>query len=817
MWEFSAVERVGADLRYAARQLIRRPGWTLMVVSTLALGVGANTSIFTLVDTMLFKPAPWNDHGRLVWITAVQGRSSGPGHLSYPDYLAYRDHATTLSGVLAYSGNGVAVGGARAEYVNAGLVSGNYFEVLGIRAEIGRTFAADEDAEPGAHPVVVLSDAFWRHHFGADPEVINRTVAINGQPFTIIGVAPRRFTGIAYADNAEELWMPLGMQRVAMPKSPVLLSAANARWLHVVGRLRDSETAEHAGSEMRVISRQLNPAGTAPDQQKDVRVIPLRGGMTPWEQNELAPMFGLVAIVPALVLIVACANVANVLMARNVSRRKELAMRQAVGASRGRLVRLLLMESLLLAVLSAAAGFAASFALTALVVHYGEVDTDFSLLLTPDRRALLAATALAILTTLFFGLAPALTATRIDVLPALKEEATTSTATSGRRRLRRAFVITQVAFSLSLLIVAGLFLQSLLKVTQVDPGFEPHGLATVSFDTDLLGYSASRRDTFVTEFMRRASSLPGVISAAATNMMPLAGEMYETTVAAEDTANSVRATSASVSPRYFETMRLPLLRGREFSRADLTDVAPVAIVNETLAQRLWPGSDAIGKRLRVVDSKESWHDVIGVAHDAKYLFLSESPRAAYYAPLRHEAVSRCSVLIRVARDSRAALSSLTNIAHDLDPDLPVVKLQTLEQQIHRSMDLKRAVASLLSVLGGLTLLLAAVGLYGVAAHSVSLRTREVGIRMSLGARAADVFRMVIRENLSLSLIGVVIGVGISVAGSRILTAFLFGLTSTDPLTFVGSSTILCLVTMIASYIPARRAANLAPLAALRHE
>jgi putative ABC transport system permease protein len=805
------------DLRYAARQLIRRPAWTLMVVSTLALGVGANTSIFTLVDTMLFKPAPWNEDGRLVWITGMTGRSSGPGRMSYPDYVAYRDRASTLSGTLAYSGNGVAIGGGRAEYVNAGLVSGNYFNVLGIRAQIGRTFAPGEDAEPGAHPVVVLSDALWRQHFAADPKVVNRSVAINGQPFTIIGVAPRGFTGIAYADNAERLWMPLAMQRAAMPTASGLLTAVNARWLHVVGRLRDGETAAQAGSEMRVIAGQLNPSGTSPDQQRDVRVIPLRGGMNAWEQNELAPIFGLVAIVPALVLLVACANVANVLMARNVSRRKELAMRQAVGASRGRLVRLLLIESLMLAVLSAAAGFAVSFALTALIVHCGEVDADFSTLLTPDHRALFAATIVAILTTMFFGLAPAATATRFEVLPTLKEETATSTAASGRTRLRRAFVITQVAFSLTLLIVAGLFLRSLSKITHVDPGFEPHRVVTASFDTELLGYTASQREAFVTEFMHRASSMPGVLSAAVTNIVPLGGEFDEASVATGGTANSVRAISASVSPAYFETMRLPLRRGREFSRADMNDAVPVTIVNETLAQRLWPGSNAIGKRIRVDGSNEPWREVIGVAQDAKYVFLSESPRAAYYVPLRREAVSRRSILVRMAGNSRAALSSLANIAHDLDPNLPLITLQTLDERIHGSVNLQRAAASLFSVLGGLTLLLAAVGLYGVAAHSVSLRTREVGIRISLGARGTDVFRMIVRENLSLSLVGVAAGMGISLVGSRILASFLFGLGITDPLTLVGAVIVLCLVTVIASYIPARRAARLDPLAALRHE
>jgi predicted permease len=806
-----------ADLRYATRQLIRRPMWTSVVVSTLALGVGANTSMFALVDTMLFKPAAWNRSGQLVWISPTNGRSNGNGRMSYPDYLAYRDRATTLAGALAYAGNGVAIGGVKAELVNAGLASANYFDVLGIRAVIGRTFAPDDDAKPDAHPVVVLSHALWQQHFGADRDVIGRTVSINAQRFTIIGVAQPGFTGIAYADNPEQLWMPLGMHRVAMPKDSGLLTRPDARWLRVVGRLRDGETIARAASEVQIIARQLNGSDIPPDREKGARIVPVRGGMIPVEQDELGPMFALISIVPAIVLLVACANVANVLMARNTSRRKELAMRQTVGASRRHLVRLLLMESFVLAVLSAAVGFAVSFAFTAVIVHYGEIDADFSALLTPDRRALIASMAAAIGTTLLFGLAPAVTGTRFDVLPTLKDEGATSTAASGRTRLRRTFVVAQVALSLTLLIVAGLFVQSLSKAIRVDPGFESHGLATVSFDTDLMGYSASRRDTFVAEFVRRASSTAGVISVALTDILPLGGEMYEAILVSENTAKSERAAAASVSPRYFATMRLPVVRGREFAAVDIAGAAPVAIVNETLAERLWPGANPLGQRVRNLDkNKESWREVIGVARDAKYLFLTESQRGAYYVPLRQDA-ARAALLVRTTGDSRAALSSLTSIAHDLDPDLPLFRAQSIDDQIHRSVNLQRAIASLLSVLGGLTLLLAAVGLYGVAANSVAVRTREVGIRMSLGARATDVFRLVIRENLSLSLVGVLVGLLISAVGSKILTSFLFGLRSTDPLTFVAGATTLCVVTIIASYMPARRAANLDPLVALRHD
>jgi predicted permease len=817
MWGFSELERLGEDLRYAARHVIRRPTWTLVVVLTLALGIGANTSIFTFVDAMLFKPAMWNRSDRLVWIATVQARTGRIGSMSYPDYVAYRDHVTMLSSVLAYGGNGLSVGGSRPQRVLGGLVSGNYFDVLRIRAAVGRTFAPDEDATPGAHPVAVLSDALWRELFGADPGVVNSIVSINGRPFTIIGVAPRGFTGVARASDPEQLWVPLAMQAVALQNNPGLLQAPNAAWLRVAGRLRDGATVAEADAEIRVLAQQLNPAGTPADREKSARVMPMRGGLNPWEQRDLAPVFGLIAIVPALVLLVACANVANVLMARNVSRRKEFAMRRAIGASRGRLIRLLLAESVLLALLSAAAGFVVSFGLIAVIVHYGELPADVSALLRPDIRALVATATVAILTTVFFGLAPALTATKFELLPALKDEGATSTVASGGARLRRVFVVAQVAVSLALLIAAGLVLQSLSKAAHVDPGFDPRGAVTISFDPDLQGYTASRRDTFVAQLVERATSIPGVMSAAVTSSLPLRGQTSGASVVAESTAAPVQATFASVSPRYFETMRVPLVRGRDFSSADTANGPLVVIVSETLARRLWPEGDPLGKRLRGTESQEPWREVIGVVRDAKYEYLTESPHGAYYLPVRQRPDSPLSLVVRTAGDSTAVLSSLADIARSLDRDLPLFQVQTLEQGIRHALKLRRASASFFGVFGGLTLLLAAIGVYGVTAHSVSLRTREVGIRMSLGARATDVFRMFLRESLSLSLIGVAIGLGISAAVSKLMTTFLFGLTSTDAVTFVAGSMILCLVAIAASYIPARRAAHVDPLSALRYE
>ena len=813
VWGFAELERIGGDLRHAARRIVQRPAGTLVVVLTLALGIAATTAMFTLLDAMLLRPAPWNTSGRVVWIVGLRGRSAMPRNLSYPDYLIYRDRATALSGVAAESGTAMAIGGRQPERVLGALVSGNYFDVLGLRGQIGRTFAPDEDKAPDANPVVVLSDALWTSHFGADPGVIGTPVAINGQPFTIIGVAPRGFTGPAFATDPYQLWIPMAMHDTAKPGDAGLLTDANR--VHVVGRLRDGVTAAEADAEARVIARQTNSPQTPADQEKSARVLPIRGGLTPWEQESLTPMFGLVSIVPVVVLLVACANAANVLIAYQTARRREFAMRRAIGASRGRLVRQLLAESLVLALLAGLAGFGASLALSTVIVHFGEVPPDFSALLALDARALLAATTVGVAAVVLFGLAPALTTTRFDVSPVLKDEGTTSTTSRGPGRLRRTLVVAQVALSLTLLVTTGLFFQSLSRALRVDPGFDPQGLATVSFDLNLQGYTPDRRAAFVERFVDRASTLPGVTSVGAADILPLGGEMYGGTIVSENGGPSSRASVAHVSPMYFETLGLPIVRGRVFTPAEVAADAPVAIVNETVARRLWPGVDPLGQQVRADGSNEPWREVVGVAGDAKYLSLTESFLGGYYLPL--PAPSGGTFVIRTTGSPRAVLVSLTDIARDLDPDLPTARAQTMEERIRRTVNLRRAVVSLLGVLGALTLLLASVGVYGVAAHGVSMRTREVGIRISLGARARDVLLMIVRENLSLSLFGVAIGLGISAAGAAMLASYLFGVTAADPATFAGGALVLCLVSLLASYLPARRAARLDPLLALRHE
>lgn len=816
MWGFAAIERTAKDARYAVRQLARRPGWTLTVLMTLALGIGANTSIFTLGNAMLFRPAPGQHPERLVWVTTVEGQSGRVRAMSYPGYADLRDRTTTLPGLLAYGVTQFSVGGLRAERVPGHIVSGNYFDVLGIPAAAGRTFAREEDTIPGAHPVVVLSDRLWRSRFGADVNVIGTTAVINGRQFTVVGVAPAGFVGVELGEDAW-LWVPMAMQSQAMPSMPGLLTEPGAGWLRVVGRLRDGATAAQADGEMRGLSKQVQAAGTRPEDERLARVTPIQGGLDPSNRSEMVPVFALISIVPALVLLVACFNVANVLMARNVGRRREFALRRAMGATRARLVRQLLVESLLLALLAAASGFVVSFGLTALIVHFGDVPAEFASVLRPDAQVLAATTGLAVLTSLIFGLAPALTATKFELLPSLKDEGLTSTSGAGRRRLRSAFVVAQVAVSLTLLITAGLFLQSLSKAINVNPGFEPRGAATLSVDPVLQGYSPERRDAFVAQLIAAASALPGVTAATVTSSLPLSGRMTGTDAVAEDTTTRASATYSSIAPRYFDAMRIDLIRGRDFSPADVAGAPPVVIINETLARRLWADGDAIGKRLRADDRSQPWREVVGIVRDGTYADLTERPRGAFYMPVAQHPESPLTLVARSSSDPRELINALTDAAQRIDPDMPLFRVQTLQDNIGQAVDKQRAAASLLGVFGTITLLLAAIGIYGVAAHAVSLRTREIGIRMSLGARAADVLRMFVREAFTLAIIGVVVGLAISAAASQLLTAFLFGLRPTDAMTFAGAATIVCLVAVAASYLPARRAARVNPLRALRHD
>jgi predicted permease len=815
MWGYIALEQTGRDVRYALRHLAKRPTWTATIVLTLAIGIGANASIFALINAILFAPIAGVQPDRLVWLSTRNLPSGNVTNVSYPDYVTYRDRTATLSGVLAYSGNMFSVGGRPAARVFGGVVSGNYFDVLGINAALGRMLRADDD-RPGASSVAVLSDALWRERFDANPGVVNSVVSINGNPFVIVGVAPAGFVGAELGEDAE-LWVPIALQTVAMPTAADsnLLIQPDADWLLVIGRLRDGITIDRARAELVGIGATLRPPGSPSKRQTSVVVSPGVGGTSPSGRADAALALGLLSLVPLLVLLVACSNVANVIMANNVARRREFGMRRAIGASRGRLIRQLLSEALILALAAAAAGLVVSNGLSHLVGYLGDIPSgDLATILGPNPRVLLATTLLAMATVVLFGLLPAMATTRLDLISTLKEQG--DRGGTARGRLRTAFVVVQVAVSVTLLIVAGLFLQSLSKSFRVDAGLNPRGAASFSFDPKLQGYSDERQSLLMRQLLDRAGGIPGVTSAAITNVLPLSGVARWTQVRTDD-GPSISTLYASVSPQYFETIGTPLAAGRTFTDGDTAGSPSVTIVNEALAARLWPNQNPIGKRLRRDGSEMPWIEVVGVAHQGKYGALTESPQFAAFVPIAQHPSAPLSLVARTTGDVSDLTRALAAVAAGIDPNLPIYRAQPLESTIHQSAARQQAVTSLLAVLGTLTLLLAAIGLYGVAAHSASLRTREVGIRMALGARPGDVARLFVGGGLVITAIGVGVGLAISAAASRLLSSFLFGLTATDSMTFVGGAGILCVVAAVASYVPARRAARLDPSLVLKQD
>jgi predicted permease len=807
------------DIRYAARQLVRSRTTSIIAILTLALGIGANTSVFSLVNALLFKPAAASDPTRLVWLAPKTPHTRRFTQWSYPNYKDVRDRATSYDGVIAFSTVELSLGGEAPERIRGIVASGNYFAVLGTRVALGRGLTPDDDGAPGAHPVAVLSYNSWTRRFGADTAAVGRPITLNGKPYTIVGVAAKGFNG-AEIGEGNDLWSPIAQLPYLSAWGTDLLTNRNTDFFRVIARLKADASIARASNEATSLAAQLIPAGASPDDALSITVLPLIGGLDPSNRSEIAPILGLVMIVPLLVLLVACANVANLFIGRALARRKELAVRRAIGASRHRLVRLLLTESVLLALAAGAAGVVLSSWMTAIISRVADIPLDIAPALVPDGRVFAATAILAVACGVFFGLVPALAATSTSLTPALKNEGIT--IGRSRHRLRNAFVVAQASASLVLMISAGLLVRSLGKALDVAPGFDAHNAVAMSFDASAQGYSRDAQETFRRRLLADVRGLPGIESAALVNVLPLSSRRSATQVIREGAASDdeqVTVRNAAVTDGYFETMRVPLARGRAFASTDVRTGPPVAIVNETLARRLWPGQDAIGKRLRVPGKDQPLREVVGVARDGKYENLTEAPTNFYFVPAAQDDIG--SDVTLVARtsggDPSTGIQRLTKVFRSLDPNMPVFRVTTLEANIRGTVDGQRAGAALLGVFGVLALALTALGIYGVVAHGVTLRTREIGIRMSLGAQTSTVLAQFVREGLVLTFIGVAIGVVVSAALSRVLAQFLFGLTATDLVTFALGSGVLCVAAFVASIFPARRAAKVDPMVALRSE
>jgi predicted permease len=824
------------DVRYAIRQIVAQRSTAAVAILTLAIGIGANVSVFSLINAMLFRPAAARDPGSLVWITPKAEHAARYSKWSTPNYQAFVSAARSYVGAAAFAERAVSVGGESAQRVSAQFVSGNFFDVVGVRPHLGRTFLPEEDAVGTAGDAVVLGHDLWVTRFAADSSLIGRRIIVNARAVTVVGVMPQSFAGLSLTDPAQ-MWVTLASLPVLIKNEADVYTGGG--WLRVVGRLRSDATLESAAAEAAALAGRFADRSNAPsDVPAEVRarfgrmtlaVEPLSGGLAPSNRAKAVPALSLIVLVPLLVIVVASANVANLLIARTLQRRKEFAVRRALGASRGRLVRQMLTETTILAILAGIAGVIVASWMTTGISMLGGVPSQFAAALTPDAHVFAATFVLTLCVGAFFGIVPAFAATRDSLSPALRNQAITLRIGRSRHRLRNVFVVSQVSVSLLLLITAGLFVRSLAKALNVPLGFDAHNVVTMSYDTRAQGYDDDRSDAFDRRLLDALRGAPGITEAALTTALPMGsggarvpvtrGDVPAPRHGGEPPSGAVVAGRGAVTSRYFEALRIPTIRGRTFAETDTRKSSKVAVIDQALAQQLWPNEDPIGKQIRPGFKDGSTAEVVGIVAVSKYESLTETESSGYvFIPASQDDTgSPLSLVVRSPLGVGAATDAALKTAKTLDATLPVFDVNTMEHTIEASVTAQRAAAALLGVLGTLALGLAALGLYGVLAQSVGARTREIGIRMSLGARSADVVRWFVRDGLVLTLVGAAIGIVMSVAVSRVLGSLLFGLSATDGMTFAYACVVLSIVAFVASLIPARRAARIGPIEALRAE
>ena len=815
----TVLETLMSDLRFAGRMLRKSPVFAVVAIVVISLGSGAVTTIFSAMNAVVLRPLPGTTGGsRLILFERRSPDFSEGASASYAFYSHLRDRARTLDGAAAWSKVSLSVaasGEGNAVYGN--IVSGNYFSVLGVRPALGRFFAPDEDRTPLTHPVVVVSHSFWESRLGADSTAIGRTVGVNGHEYTLIGVAPPGFRGV-FTPLKTDAWVPLMMQAQLRPGRDL----TDASWLWMFGRVANGSTRVDAQRELGALTAAwANEAGESAGNRRytAIRVTDLTG----LPDDARKAFLGFTALLlgaAGLVLLIASVNVASMLSARAIARRREMALRTALGAGRGRLVRQLLTESLLLFLFGAGGGIVlARVATSALERIPVPGDASLSLELSPDPRVFAFAIMISLATGIAFGLAPALQGAAKDITARLRND---SAASSARRSFgTNALIVGQLALSLVILVAAGLFMRALDQGSRVDPGLDAGGVATTRLSTESWGYDDTKGRAFYQSLREQVAALPGVTAVAYTDVLPLtmstSGAMIQVRGAPsgpDDQSGRVRVQVSHVDPGYFEVVRIPLVRGRSFASSDDERAPKVAIVNETLVRQLWPDGPALGRTFRFQDDQVT---IVGVARDSKYGSLTERTPAYVYTPVAQHWRPDLTLLVRISGDPVTIAPSLRDIVRAIDPAVPRPHVRTLQEETSIVLFPQRIAAIVTGVLGGVGLLLAAVGLYGSIAYSVSRRTREIGVRVALGAQRTDVLRMVVREGMRLASVGVVVGIVLAAAATRLIAGFLFSVSPVDGTTFAGMSLLFIAVALLASYLPARRAAATDPLTALRSD
>lgn len=809
------------DVRYSLRVIAKAPGFAAIAILTLALGIGANTTIFSWINSTLLNPVPGLSRPSEVVSLTLSKPGDTPFPFTYPDIESIRDEQQSFTGIAACSFVQMSLTGkGKPERVWGMVASANYFEVLGVRPVIGRGFLPAEDVRPGGAPVAVISYRLWQTHFGATPGIVGQAIEINQHPYTIVGITPAVFQG-SQTGVRTDLWVPIMMEAQVNPLGD-LLHDHHYFWLLAFGRLKPGVALGQAQQEMTL---RLKPeVRNYPEEHKGhdgVTVYPL--WRNPFSLNQfLAVLLPALMCIAGLVLLLACMNVANLMLVRSLGRRRETAIRVALGASRWRQVRQLLVESLLLSLAGGVVALLMTFWTGGTLLKFLPVTEDLPLALsiTADRSLLLAALGFSVLTGVIFGILPALRASGEAPVTVLKED--TGSASGGLRKARLAsgLVVAQISLSLLLLVCAGLFIRSFRSAQQINPGFDPHNVLIASYDLFTAGYSEATGAEFDRQLVTRLEALPGVQSVALTNRVPLGFGGGSTSVKPQGYVSkpdeSMETQSAIITPDYFGTMRIPLVKGRDFSLQDTKGTQRVVVVSEAFVNRYWPHEEALGKQLYSDLPKEEL-TVVGVARDTKEISLNEKPVPFVYLPLYQNYQAGMMINARVTGDPVGFGKAIEKAVHELNAEVLVFDVTSLELREQFASFRQRVAGTFVGAFGLLALALAAVGIYGVTAYTTRQRTREIGIRMALGATKQDVLRLVLSHGIKLMAIGVCVGLVLSLILTRFLTDLLLGVTSTDALTFASVAILLCAATLLACFIPARRAMRVDPMVALRYQ
>jgi macrolide transport system ATP-binding/permease protein len=807
------------DLRFGARMLFRSPGFSILAILCLTLGIGTNAAVFSWIEGILIRPYPLVAHQDRMFALGGTTRGATEGHgLSYPDFVDLEKNSMLFESFIIDRIVGTTLSvGDRAERASGGIVSANYFDALGVRPMLGRGFRPEEGTGRNAHPVTVISYLTWQDRYKGDPEIIGKTQFLNGVQHTIIGVAPEKFHGtfIGYSFN---FWVPTSMQET-FDSTGYKLEDRGARWIEAYAFLKPGVTRQQAQGELSAIAQRLENDFPETNRGQGFELFPL--WKTPFNAvGNLSPTLAITTGVAFFVLLIACANVSNLLLARSLLRRHEMTMRLALGAGRRRLVKQLFTEGLLLSVIAAAGGIMVAYWCRNALVLVSPSRTPGITIDYPgqlDWRVLALSVAVCIGSTMLFALIPAIQASHADLSGALKSEGGSVVGGSGRSRLRSVLVFVQVALSFVLIAGTGLLLRSLVQMQNSDPGFSTRNVVVSAADLFSAGYKPDRAKIFYEQMLERIRALPGVQSAALARVRPFSYAVYSSAPLEIEgyqppRNEQVAADYNQVGEGYFSAIGIPIVAGREFTRNDDENAPPVAIVNETMAAKYWPEKNAIGQRLKV---KDKWMEIVGVAKNANYRTKLENPMPFFYVPVRQNFFVQNGFIIRTEQGAAAIMNALAREIHALDPNLAPLDTISLQQQVDLMSYTQRLAAALLAIFGGMALFLAAIGLYGVMSYSVSQSTRELGVRMALGARAADLLRLVMSRGLALTAAGVLLGAIAGLTLTRLMNNLLYKVSPRDPLAFGSAFVVMIIVALLACLLPAWRAIRIDPARALR--